>query len=1546
MSDVEKGMIFHSLKDPVQTPYHIQSAYYIKDRDFTQKRFLKAMILMVDKHPILRTGFNLNDYEEPIQIVYRDIPLEIPNEDISHLEKSEAEKYVKGVLEEERNTPFDVHADSVLWRIKTYILDNENICVLWICHHAIIDGWSSASLLTELHNTYFQLKTAPDYVPPKLKCTYKDFVIDQLVEKKKGKSTDFWQRELGGYKRLEFFSPPQKSVKDGFQPKEYYTRHLGEKFPEELTYTAKIHQTSVKYVCFAAYLYMLNMVSYEDDIVVGFVTNNRPDCEDGDKVIGCFLNTIPVRVKIPPRTRCSDYIRMIDDKMLELKQYDRLSFFEIARLSGERTGEENPIFDTLFDFSDFHVYRHLRQPAGQQEVLSPGGVSETHTRFDCYIDATFEEFKISLVYRLPLVSQPMIEKMYGYFEEILKKFIYKPGSFLEKKELIPAQEKRKILYELNDTAARYPGDKTVHNLFREQVERNPNRTALVGKGTSVGTRFIASAPGKHTVHLTYNQLNRKSHQLAHLLLERGVQPDTIVGLIVERSIEMIVGIIGILKAGGAYLPIEPGYPGERIGYMLDDSSAGILLTTPDLSGEITFGKEILHLPDAINRVPTPHLHLSPAPVSSLAYVMYTSGSTGGPKGVMVEHRNVVRLVKNANFAELSGNTRILQTGAPVFDATTFEIWGSLLNGGELHLVSNEVILDADCLRNALERYRIDTLWLSSPLFNQLTRRNSDLFPGLKYLLVGGDVLSPGHINRVRHRFPGLRVINGYGPTENTTFSLTHLIDKDYQNKIPIGKPIANSTVYVLDRHYQLVPMGAAGELFVGGDGLARGYLNNPELTSEKFVRAVNRRSSLVISSSELSPNDQCPMTNDRLYKTGDLGRWQPDGNIEFLGRIDHQVKIRGFRIEPGEIENQLLKHPDIKEAAVLCNEHQSSDKSRHLCAFAVSDQELDTSLLKEFLSGILPGYMIPSLFVQVNKIPLTSNGKIDRQVLLEMDANRPGEDYQAPKDIIQKKLADIFAGILGLNKDHIGIAANFFESGGHSLNAITLLSAIHREFQIKLTLPDIFQHPGIRELAECIKKGTRESFIALEPAEEKEYYPLSASQKRFYILQQTEPANISNNLPIVFELKGKLDIKRLKGCFLGLIARHDSLRTFFEVVGNKAVQRIKNKVEFDIEYYRMKGGDQVCLTTEARKFMQDFIRPFDLSQLPLFRVGLVQVGKKNTRHLLMLDFHHIISDGLSMHIFFNQLAAWYEGNQPPCLRLQYKDFSQWQTSPTQVEKIGKQREYWLSQFQDNVPRLNLPTDYERPQLKGFKGDSVKFEIPAGKVKALKDLAFQEDASLYMVLFSIYSVLLAKLSGQEDMVAATAVLGRRHPDLNQIIGLFFYTLPIRTAPQNEKPFDRFLKEVKQRLLEAYENQDYTVDELVGCLTEKGLLVKDRSHNPLFDTMCSLQNFQLSEESPGDQPGELTLTPVEYRYQTAKFDLFMIVTEAGDRVRITLEYSTDLFKHSTVLDMINYYLEISDRVLNDVKVKLKDISISLDVMDAKSDKSYDDYVNFGF
>ncbi|MCP4152142.1 MAG: amino acid adenylation domain-containing protein, partial [bacterium] len=860
-----------------------------------------------------------------------------------------------------------------------------------------------------------------------------------------------------------------------------------------------------------------------------------------------------------------------------------------------------------------------------------------------------------------------------------------------------------------------------------------------------------------TTSLTYREINKKSNQLATLLREKGVEPDVFVGITAQRSITTIIGIIGILKAGGAYLPIDPDYPEARQQFMLEDSSTTILLTAASPDKAALFHKEhqeIINIEEVVASNAGGAEPVNREPQAGSAYLIYTSGSTGRPKGVVVEHANVVRLVKTGpetqpgdapaqekgenSYIQFQPLDRLLQTGSIAFDASTFEIWGPLLNGAGLVLPRKETLLNYDELTLLLKKNNINIMWLTSAMFNLLAASDwySELFCGLETLLVGGDILSHAHIKRVCTAFPRINVLNGYGPTENTTFSTTFSItagfwkDAEPGKRIPIGSPIPNSYAYIVDKNNIPTAVGIPGELLVAGDGIARGYLNRPELTAEKFIK------------NSWQDSLSSPITNNHLYRTGDLARWLPDGNIDFLGRIDLQVKIRGFRIEPGEVENQLLSHEKIKEAIVTFK--RDKDDNNYLTAYYTQNHRdsgsnspqplISIALLRDFLSEKLPDYMIPAYFISLEKLPLTPNGKIDKKALPE-----PGEtarifsEFKAPTNETEKKLATIWQEVLGMKQ--IGITDNFFEIGGHSLKAINMISQIKKTFQVDLPLAVLFEKPFIADQARYISNAVTSHFTAITAVEKKDFYPVTAAQKRMAALNSLAPESVNYNIPDALLIKGEPSKIYFKEAFQKLITRHESLRTSFHLIDGNTVQRVHSpeRTDFRITFSerRTKSSAPEQETGEA---LSNFLRPFTLSRAPLMRVELVKLEEQ--KHIFLFDMHHIICDGESMGILVKEFSALYAGRELSPLTLQYKDYAAWQNRFMKSGNLLKQKKYWLEKFSGEIPVLAILTDYPRPPVQSFEGETLVFKIDEPLTVKLKELTENHGTTLYITLLAL------------------------------------------------------------------------------------------------------------------------------------------------------------------------------------------------------------------
>ncbi|MFC2146043.1 amino acid adenylation domain-containing protein [Acidobacteriota bacterium] len=1511
LSSAQKRLFFLHQMDEGGTSYNMPYVSVLAG-EVNKNKLEKVFLALITRHESLRTSFTMvNDipvqrvhdkvefgmeyYQVEVEVKVKVKEKEVPFGQINAFggEGTRNPEGTRGLapLLDKFIRPFDL-TQAPLFRVALPEVEEEKHLFMVDMHHIISDGMSIELLVQDFMALYSKEEL------PLMRLQYKDFSAWQNREAQKEaliKQKFYWKNQLQG--EIPLLDLPIDFVRPTIQRFEgsAITFEINQEESNVLQSLALSEGITLYMILLACYYILLTKLSNQEDILVGTPTAGRRHM-DLEPIIGMFVNTLVLRNYPTSEQTYRGFLKEIKKRSLQAFENQDYHYEELVEeLSVTRDATRNPFFDTMFVNQNIGIPR-IEIPG---LTLTPLVHQMEISKFDLTLIGMEVEGRLSLTleYSTNLFKRSTIERFIAYFKKIVSIVAAHPDVHIRDVEILLEEEKQQILYDFNDTTADYPKDKVLYELFAEQAEKNPDGIAVIGPAQSAGERHAPSyrTPVKDTMGfvLTYKELDRRSHRLAHLLKDRGGKPDTIMGIMVERSIEMILGILAILEAGGVYLPVDTDYPEERKKFMLDDSATHILLTSTLLTKKIRFKfpGEIIPLDDpdvySDNRKEA-FTDKAPEQVNKagdLVYIMYTSGSTGGPKGVLVEHRNVMRLVVNTNYIQLTGDTRILQTGAPVFDATTFEIWGALLNGGQLVLVEKEVTLDANRLGQAIVRNKINTLWLTSPLFNQLIREKSDIFSSLDYLLVGGDILSPEFINLARNKSERLKVINGYGPTENATFSTTFLIDRDFEEAIPIGSPIRNSTAYIVNRWGGLQPVGIFGELWVAGDGISRGYLNRPGLTREKFVKAPF-------------------IKGKRLYRTGDIARWLPDGNIEFSGRIDTQVKIRGYRIELGEIERQLLQHSKINQSVVLARE-DNADKA--LCAYVLADEKIEVAGLRKFLANKLPGYMIPDYFIWLDRVPLTPNGKIDRKAL-PRPVLQPGDRYVAPRSGIEKKLAAIWSEVLGtvaFTPVSIGIDDDFFQLGGHSLKAVILASRINQVFHVNIPLAEIFKTPSIRGLTCCIQSREKVSHASIEPVEKKDYYVISSAQKRLYILQQLAEGSIGYNMPFFFALEGEVDKRKLEDVFSTLIKRHESLHTSFHMVADESVQRVYDEVQFEMEYHDMSEVE-----------VKNFIRPFDLSRAPLLRVRLIR--NSENQHILMLDMNHAIFDGISLNILVKEFMAFYAGEELPALRLQYKDFSKWQTHEKQKEVLLKQEAYWRSQLEGEIPVLDLPVNYPRPAIQSFEGSKIDFEINRWEVKELKSLALETGTTLFMILLAIYNIFLSKLSSQEDILIGTPTAGRRHADLEQIIGMFVNTLVLRNYPGGEKTYTVFLNEIKERSLAAFENQDYPYENLVEELS----VTRDTSRNPLFDTMFAKQNMEISKiEIPG-----LTLNPYDYHTGTSKFDLTLMAFDTGEDLLFTFEYCTKLFRRKTIQRFIRYFKKIVSSILTEQNVKISEIEIT--------------------
>lgn len=1072
-----------------------------------------------------------------------------------------------------------------------------------------------------------------------------------------------------------------------------------------------------------------------------------------------------------------------------------------------------------------------------------------------------KEFAIEIVYSTQSFSSLGVHQTFIHLQNIMNHAISFVDPLLKDIEILSSEERNRIMYEFNQTRFSLPQVETIDQLFEKQVKKNAQKAAVVTKQDI----------------LTYQELHVKSNQLAHYLTKIGVKHQQIVGLLVDHSPWMMIGILGIIKAGAAFLPIDPNYPMQRINYILKDSKMNVLLTESRIEtpqeyrgktieiDKIFFAREPSNTPKRV--------HAKKDPV----YVIYTSGSTGYPKGVIVEHGALMNLATWHNdYYQITSKDISTKYAGLGFDASVWEIFPYLIAGATIHIIPEEIRVDVEELHRYMEQHHITCSFLPTPIAEQFMRQDNR---SLRLLLTGGDQLR--HVQQQSYQ-----IANNYGPTENTVVTTSGFVDE--QQPISIGKPIANNQVYIFDRYNHLQPIGVPGELCISGSSLARGYLNQPALTKEKFV-------------------EHPLFSGQRMYRTGDLARWLPDGRIEYLGRKDQQVIIRGFRIELGEIEATLMRHVQVKEAAITVDYHEQNEPI--LCAYIVeADSGCAISDLRSYLENELPTYMLPDYWMKMDRIPLTQHGKIDKKALPRIPktpSSSAFDDRHLPP--IEKRLYQLWREVLG--RSPITQNEHFFHAGGHSIKAMMLISRIRQEFGVKVAWAELFANPTFKGLADFIQKAQIQQHHPIYPvANKQEYFPVSPVQRQIFALEQTRELGVTYHTPAVWLIEGDLDIARLQQSLQRLIDRHEAFRTSFHFIQGKLMQRILDDVDWNIEKF------QAIDENEAKKQVSKFIRPFDLREMPLFRVGLIRISAY--KHVLILDMHHLICDGVSMGILHREFAHVYQGETLPHLTYQYKDYAVWIQKQLDTNKLQADENYWLDQFSGEFPILALPTDFRRPAQQHFNGEKVRFSLDPELTKLCKHFSDEQNTTLYMTLLSIYCMLLAKISGQESLIVGSVVAGRSRAEWESVFGMFVNTLPILAHPRKTLSYQQFLNDMKQIVLHAQDHGSYPFAELI----EKLGVHWDQRRNPLFDTVFVMQNM----ERPKIQIPGLQVETFSYEEKHAMFDMTWELVEE-ETIELSVAYNTDLFHHQTIKRMVNQFIHLLKQALANPQKKIAEFEL---------------------
>ncbi|WP_419784269.1 amino acid adenylation domain-containing protein [Maridesulfovibrio sp.] len=1325
-------------------------------------------------------------------------------------------------------------------------------------HHIAIDGGGVDFFFRRIMQVYEALKDGGEikFDPvPELDAAYKD--EQEYLQSEKC-------REDSGYWNSKFETSPDPMdiagrVETAALKLDAYGHLFSRKASRELLAFCSANRVSPFRVVLAAMSAVLSRIMRREDVVFGTGIANRYPAELRDSV-GMYVNTCAMRMEVEPQISFGELVKSASSTVRECLARGRYPYDKLAADIRERSGDVPDLMScTLVEF----VYNNM--PDYVEPVLHNHGESlvaltafMTFPRLD---DPHNDRISLRLAYQKAVFEPWRVRKLAAYIENAVLSGIRNPDTPVSRLEFIPAADLDKVLNDFNDISGDWEVETTLNEYVDRSVRRFPGRRAVVYRGRS----------------LTYAELDAKANSLARTLQSQGAGPETVVGLLADRSAELIVAQLAILKTGAAFMPIDTGYPEERIKFMLDDISAPLIVTESRFMDQIDAEKVNvvdMDLPEAYS-ADSSALGVSCFP-GDLCCVVYTSGSTGAPKGVLLEHRGICNIINGVMHTQgINEDDRIAKHASFSFDASLLEIFLGFFSGGEVHIIPDEIRLSLSSLNEYYSSNGITWTFLTTQLGEQFMNFVED--SSLKVLNTGGEKLrtfNPGN-------YP---VRNVYGPTECSIYTTQYEMS-EWEENIPIGKPFPNYSVFIVDKHDNLQPPGYGGELCIHGPGVARGYHKRPDKTAECFV--------------------PCPFKpGEIMYRSGDLAAWTPEGNILHLGRIDRQVKLRGFRIELGEIENAILAVEGICEATVV--DYKDSRGHVYLCGYFCGPVEVDTVL--EYLEDKLPEFMVPSCMLKLDSLPLNHNGKVDRKQLPEPESSEESvEEYVAPETELEQALADIWGE--ALDREKVSAEADFFKSGGDSLRAVALQVLISKKLERDVELSAIFEHSTPRLMAAMLVNTEGGGSEKIQPAPEMEYYPATVSQQQLFLLNRMKGIGTAYNMPFCIRLEGPLDSKKLSAALLSMLERHESLRSSFEIIDGRCVQRVFDKVHLKLDFASTSADDPA-------KFGAGFMRPFDLSAPPLMRAKLF--SRDSGLHWLLLDFHHIAFDGVSAGVFLDELFALYQGAKLEPLPFQHKDFAFWEAERRE-ENEARHKKFWTGLF-ETVPEADLPTDLPRPSHQDFAGESYRHLIELGLSDKLRALAKEHGATLHHVFMSAIGILLGRWSGSEDVCLGTSMSGRDRAGTNQLVGMFVRTLPTRIRPQGELPFSDLLAETRKQILSIHEHAEYPISSLYEHLGVN----RGPGRHPLFDVNFVSRNTGVSNRyelnGVSADVGMLELN-------TAKFDISIALEDDGDNLVLEVDYRSTLYRNETIARMTGHLCRILDVVSGEPETMLKDIDILL-------------------
>ncbi|UUN91055.1 non-ribosomal peptide synthase/polyketide synthase [Pseudomonas extremorientalis] len=1463
LSPMQQGMLFHSLYQQGRDDIYV-SQLRADIHGLDVPRFQLAWKQVLARHDMLRTGFVWQqDLAQPLQAVYRAACL--PFAEYDWQARPDKEAALDALSESTRAQGFVLEQPPLL-SLKLVRTDTDRFHLIYTNHHILLDGWSRAQLFGEVLQCYAGRPL------PALQGHYRDY-IGWLQAQDPAASEAFWKDQLTALQQPTRLA--RGAASDPSSAKGRHTLALSIAQTTQLKAFAQTQKVTLNTLVQAAWLLLLQRQTGQDTVVFGATVSGRPAGLTGvEQQVGLFINTLPVIANPSPMLWVGEWLQQLQTLNLSLREHEHTPLFDIQRWAGTSGAA---LFDTLLVFENYPVSAALAEGAPAGLTFSGvQNVEQTHYPLTVLLGAGAAlEFEFS--FDVQAFGDAEIQQLAESFQHLLNSLASSTPRRVGELPSLTGAVRRQVVEEWNTTARDYPRQRCVHQLIEEQVARTPEATAL---------RF-------NDITLSYAELNHRANRLAHRLIEAGVGPDVLVGLAVERSIEMVVGLLAVLKAGGAYVPLDPEYPRERLAYMLEDSGVKLLLTQAHLRKQLPIpqGLETLVLGESAFEAysdANPGIALDG---ENLAYVIYTSGSTGQPKGAGNRHSalaNRLHWMQEAYGLDVSDT--VLQKTPFSFDVSVWEFFWPLMTGARLVVAAPGDHRDPARLINLINQEQVTTLhFVPSMLQAFLQDPDVSTCQSLQRIVCSGEALPVDALQQVFAKLPQAGLFNLYGPTE-AAIDVTHWTCVDEgRDAVPIGRPIANLGCYILDSNFEPVPVGVLGELYLGGIGLARGYHRRPALTAERFVAHPF-------------------IKGERLYRTGDLARYRDDGVIEYAGRIDHQVKLRGLRIELGEIEARLLEHEWVRETAVLAVD------GKYLVGYLVLQDAGDDwrDVLSAHLAQQLPDYMVPAQWMLLEQMPLSPNGKLDRKALPKPET--VGGEFVAPQTEREQQVAAIWAEVLGVER--VGLNDHFFERGGHSLMATQAVSRIRHGLGLDVGLKALFDQPVLSHFVRCLTQAHVEN-SRIERVERKQPLGLSYAQERQWFLWQLDPRSAAYHVPRALRLKGQLDRGALQRAFDALVVRHESLRTHLQQDAGRTVQVISPPTSIELALVdtheaSLKAQVEACIT-----------QPFDLRQGPLVRVSLLRLAPDD--YVLVLVQHHIISDGWSMQVMVDELVQFYaaysrgEGLQLPALPIQYVDYALWQRSWMEAGEKTRQLDYWREVLGGEQPVLELPFDHQRPAVPTHRGARLNIALPSPLIDSLKALAQREGVTLFMLLLASYQALLHRYSGQQDIRVGVPIANRNRVETERLIGFFVNTQVLKADIDGQTTVSQLLVQVKQRALQAQAHQDLPFEQLVEALQPERSL----SLSPLFQVAFN-HHISLSGQHL-QRLAQLDISPVSWDETAAHFDLTLDIEESRNQLGASFSYATDLFEASTIERMACHWQNLLQAMVADQQQPISQLNL---------------------